>query len=184
MFENEEDFFEALGLEALTQEDGTEKDAPVQDRETEAVPPEEEAIPEREAPPAETPRPDGSFPARVEEELRQIRQYDPSIRTPADLLRLDRREAFLREVIRHRHTFLEAYRFVYADRIAEQKARQAAQRARNSDLGKAHMRATTAAGSGGVTVPPEVEKNILAIMPKATPQQIRAFYRRYAKSTG
>ena len=85
--------------------------------------------------------------------------------------------------MRHRHSFLEAYRFVYADKIAEEKARREAQRVRNSELGKKHLRATTAAGTGGVAVPPEVEKNIRAIMPKATAKEIRAFYQRYAKST-
>lgn len=172
MFENEEDFFGALGLDEPTpEEDGMSEELA-----------EQPFMPEEESPAPEA----GSFDAQVEAELQEIRRYDPTIRTPADLLRLDRREAFLNEVIRHRHSFLEAYRYVYADKIAEEKIRQAerqaAQRTRNSELGKAHMRATTAAGTGGVTVPAEVEKNIRAILPRATKQQIRAFYQRYASS--
>ena len=176
MFENEEDYFEALGLDGIAPED----DQIPAEAEDEPFMPEPEE-------PAEPPAEEESFDAKVEAELAEIRKYDPSIRTPLDLLKLDRREAFLREVVRHRHSFLEAYRFVYADKIAEEKiraaARQAAQRTRNSELGKAHMRATTAAGNGGVTVPAEVERNIRAILPQATTKEIRAFYRRYARQT-
>jgi len=129
-----------------------------------------------------------AFLEQVAAEIREIQQYAPEIRSPRDFVKLDRAEAFFDAVRNHGHSFAEAYRFVYADRIAEERIRraerQAAQRTRNSELGKAHMRATTAAGTGGVTVPAAVERNIRAIMPKATEKQIQEFYQKYEKQTG
>lgn len=159
-----------------------------------AAEPEDTALPEVGTPepePGDESAPeqadDAAFLRRVEEELREIRQYDPSVRTAQDLLRLDRREQFLDEVTNHRHTFAEAYKFVYADKIAEAKLRgslrQAAQRTRDAERGKAHMRATSAVGTGETAIPAAVERNIRAIMPKATAKEIRAFYRKYARET-
>lgn len=149
------------------------------------VPAPQEALPGESG----TPAPDNAgFQRHIEEQLREIRQYDPSIRTVQDLTRLDRSDRLFDEVQNHAHTFAEAYRFVYADRIAEARLRRslqrAAQRARSADQGKAHMRATGAVGTGEAAVPAQVEKNIRAIMPKATAKEIRDFYRKYARETG
>lgn len=173
MFEDEEEMKTADGTEGEDEQAAE----PVSEREQTVSEPE----------PASEQALDEAFQRQVEEELREIRQYDPSIRTAKDLLRLDRRDRFFEEVTNHRHTFAEAYRFVYADRIAEAKLRssmqQAAHRARSADQDKAHMRATGVVGTGEAAVPAQVERNIRAIMPKATAKEIRAFYQKYARQT-
>lgn len=115
--------------------------------------------------------------ARFEEDMRELRRIAPEIRSPADIMRLDRADELLDEVKNHNHTLAEAYRFVYADRLAEGRAREAARRAQN----KAHLRPVSTQGTGGVTVPAAVERNIRAIMPKATAKDIRAFYQKDAR---
>lgn len=129
-----------------------------------------------------------AFFRQVAQEMREIQQYDPDIRTPKDFQKLDRAEAFFDAVRNHNFSFIDAYRYVYADKIADAKARQAAQqaaqRARNNDRSKAHMRQTGSAGSGSVTVPAQVERNIRVLMPKATGKEIREYYQKYQKETG
>ena len=143
----------------------------------------------RQRPPEPDPQPDtDAFMRQVAAEIAEIQKYDPTVKGPEDFQKLDRAEEFFDAVTNHGHTFAEAYRYVYADRIAEQKAqqaaRQAAQRTRNNDRSKAHLRATGAAGSGDVTVPAAVERNIRAIMPRATAKEIKAYYQKYYKQTG
>ena len=208
MFENESECFEAVGLDPPGEERVPDEAAPEQQpvrsapeapEETEAgaddpEPGEEGGQPSAESPGREAPAATGNdrdrsgFFRRLRDEMEEIRRYDASIRTASDLLTLDRFDEFRDEVVNHGHTFLEAYRYVYADRIAEEKAqkaaRQAAQRTRNNDRGKEHMRRTGAVGTGDVTVPPEVEKNIRAVMPRATAAEIREYYRKYDRQTG
>ena len=131
------------------------------------------------APPAQD---DGAFQRQVEAELAEIRKYDPSIRSVEDRRALDRAEAFTEQVTKHGHTFLEAYRIAYADRIAEGQARAAAQRTRNAARSKDHMKPTTARGAGDIPVPEEVMRNYRRMMPKATDEQIRKAYQKYARS--
>ncbi len=133
--------------------------------------------PAQEAVPSVEDGREAALRARFEEDMRELRRIAPEIRSPADILRLDRRDAILDEVRNHNHTFSEAYRFVYADRLAEGRAREAARRAQN----KAHLRPTGTAGTGDVTVPAAVERNIRAILPKAAAKDIRAYYQKDAK---
>lgn len=128
-----------------------------------------------------------AFMRQVAAEIREIQQYEPEIKTPADFGKLDRAEAFFDAVRNHGHSFIDAYKFVYADKIADTRARQAAaqaaQRTRNNDRSKSHLRQTGSAGSGDVAVPAAVERNIRAIMPKASAKEIRAYYQKYSKET-
>ena len=141
----------------------------------------------RSAEAARKPEPAGDdFARQVEAELAEIRKYDPSIRSVEDLRALDRAEAFAKEVTEHRHTFLEAYRITYADRIAAEQTRKAsaaaAQSARNSAASKAHMKPVNARGAVEATVPKSFMDRAAALMPKSTPAQRREYYQKYAKS--
>lgn len=130
------------------------------------------------------PKQDDGFMRQVESELAEIRKYDPNIREVKDLLTMDRKDAFLDAVRNHGYGYLDAYRFVYADRIAGRSARQEAQRTINNERSKNHLRASGAKGTGDVAVPAAVERNIRALMPKASAKEIREYYRRDAKRFG
>lgn len=126
-----------------------------------------------------------AFREQVEAELEEIRKYDPSVKTVADLRRLDRADAFMEAVTQHNHSFIDAYKFVYADKIAEAKAKSAAaaaaQKARNSAAGKDHLRGTGARGAGDVTIPDNVMKKIRRMLPGASDKEIREAYSRHYK---
>ena len=96
---------------------------------------------------------------------------------------MDRAEEFARQVTQHNHSFLEAYRITYADTIAAGQARAAAQRTRNAERSKAHLKPTTARGAGDVPVPDDVMRNYRRMMPGATEAEIRKAYQKYAKQT-
>ena len=126
-----------------------------------------------------------AFQAQVERELEEIRQYDPSVQSVADLRCLDRADAFMDAVQNHGHSFIDAYKFVYADRIAEEKAKTAAaaaaQKARNSAAGKEHLRGTGSRGAGDVAIPENVMRNIRRMMPNASEKEIREAYQKHYK---
>lgn len=131
---------------------------------------------------------DAGFAAAVQAELAEIARYDPDIKTPEDLLKLDRFAQFASEVKDHRHSYLEAYRITYADKIAEaqagQAARAAAQRTQNSINSKAHLRPVGAKGEGGELprVPDEVYRTYKAMMPGMTSEEIARDYAKYLRS--
>lgn len=137
------------------------------------------------APPAEN-RDDG-FEAAMQAEMAEIARYDPEIKTPEDLLKLDRFQQFRDQVQNHGHSFLEAYRFVYADKIAEtqadQAARAAAQRTKNSIRSKDHLRPAGAKGEGGELpqVPADVFRTYKAMMPGMSAEDIARDYAKYLK---
>lgn len=126
-----------------------------------------------------------AFQAQVEAELAEIRKYAPEVRTAADFRKLDRAEEFFRQVREHGHSFAEAYRYVYADRIAEANAKRTAaaevQRTRNNIRSKEHMRPAAAKGTGDVPVPADVMRMYRSIMPRASEEEIRRHYQKYAK---
>lgn len=133
----------------------------------------------------ESPDDRARFQMQVDAELAEIRKYDPNVKTVADLRRLDRAEEFMDAVTNHGHSFLDAYKFVYADRIAEEKVKRAAaaaaQKARNSAAGKDHLRGTGVRGAGDVAIPENVMRNIRRMMPKASEKEIREAYNRHYK---
>ena len=138
----------------------------------------------RKQQPAQPTGQDPAFMQQVAAELAEIRKYDPNVKEVKDLLSLDRKDAFLDAVNNHGYGYLDAYRFVYADRIAERGARQEAQRNINNIRSKSHLQSSGAKGAGDVQIPAAVERNIRALMPNATPKEIREFYRRDAKRFG
>lgn len=125
------------------------------------------------------------FQMQVDAELAEIRKYDPNVQTVADLRRLDRADAFMDAVQNHGHSFIDAYKFVYADRIAEAKAKTAAaaaaQKARNSAAGKEHLRGTGSRGAGDVAVPAGEMAKARRLLPNMTDDEIRKAYNRLNK---
>lgn len=140
------------------------------------------------APEPEQPETDPAFQAQVEAELAEIRKYDPSIQTIQDFRNLDRAEAFFSEIREHNHSFVEAYRIAYADKIAAASAKKAAaasaQRTLNNARSKDHMRPAGARGAGDVAVPADVLQHFRALGIKASNEEIRQYYQKFMKRTG
>ena len=140
------------------------------------------------APEPEPPETDPAFQAQVEAELAEIRKYDPSIQTIQDFRNLDRAEAFFSEIREHNHSFVEAYRIAYADKIAAASAKKAAaasaQRTLNNARSKDHMRPAGARGAGDVAVPADVLQHFRALGIKATNEEIRQYYQKFMKRSG
>lgn len=117
------------------------------------------------------------FAERVAEELADIRKYNSDIQSVEDLRKLERFEEFSEAVRNHNMSFLEAYRYVYADKIAQEIARKTAaaqvQRIRNSTKSRDHMRPVNGKGSGAVPVSAEKAAAYRAVMPNMTNEEIR-----------
>lgn len=117
------------------------------------------------------------FVTQVAEELAEIHKLDPAIQTMNDLRKLERFEEFQDAVVNHNMSFLQAYRFVHADKLAQAQAQKAAaaqaQRLRNSTSGRDHMRPVNARGSGAVPVSAEKAAAYRAVMPNMTNEEIR-----------
>lgn len=124
-----------------------------------------------------------AFEMQVEAELAEIGKYDPSVKTVADLRRLDRAEEFMNAVTKHGHSFLDAYKFVYADKIAEAKAKTAAaaaaRKARNDAAGKDHLRGTGSRGAGDHTVPESAMAKMRRMLPGVSDEELRKGWLRH-----
>lgn len=135
------------------------------------------ASPVTEKPPATDAAAQEAFQAQVETELAAIRQFDPGINSVADLMKLERAGDIYREVTEHGHNFEDAYRFVYADKIASAKAATAAaaqaQRVRNGERGKEHLKPFGSRGAGSPPVTAEEAAAYRAVMPGMTDEQIQ-----------
>lgn len=107
------------------------------------------------------------FDRRVEEELEMIREYDPSIKTIADLSKMDNFEAFKANVAsgdNYITAFLRSHR--------------GASHAGARDSGKGHLRSTSTRGGSGKTIPESVYAEYLMFNPDATRKEIREHYLR------
>lgn len=122
-----------------------------------------------------------AFQVQVAEELAQIREYDPSVRSVSDLKELDRAEAFMDAVTNHGHSFIDAYKFVYADRIAAKEAAAKAQRTADHARSKDHLQSSAPRGNGDLPVPPEVMSMYRRLNPKVSADEIRRHYNRTQK---
>ena len=133
-------------------------------------------VQEPEQEPAQEPA-QSEFVTQVAEELAEIHKLDPAIQTMDDLRKLERFEEFQDAVVNHNMNFLQAYRFVHADKLAQAQAQKAAaaqaQRLRNSTSGRDHMRPVNSRGSGAVPVSAEKAAAYRAVMPNMTNEEIR-----------
>lgn len=122
-----------------------------------------------------------AFQTQMAEELAQIQKYDPGVRSLSDLKELDRADAFMDAVVNHGHSFIDAYKFVYADRIAAKEAAEKAQRTADKTRSKDHLQSSAPRGNGDLHVPPEVMSMYKKLNPKATADEIRKHYNRTQK---
>ena len=109
------------------------------------------------------------FDRKVEEELEMIREYDPSIKSIADLSKMDNFDAFKANVASG-DNYIAAYL-----RSHKGKSRVGAR-----DSGKSHLKSTsTRGGSGSGSIPESVYAEYLVFNPNATRKEIREHYLRH-----
>lgn len=109
------------------------------------------------------------FDRKVEEELEMIREYDPSIKSIADLSKMDNFDAFKANVA-NGDNYITAY-------LRSHKGKS---RAGARDSGKSHLKSTsTRGGSGSGSIPESVYAEYLMFNPDATRKEIREHYLRH-----
>ena len=113
--------------------------------------------------------------ARMNEEIKAISEYDPSIKTIDDLAHKEGRNPTFRGYIDRGMTFLEAYELTHKDEIrARDRAAAAAESTKAA--GKDHLRGTTSRADGSVDVPDDIKAQYRIFDPDISDADIRKHY--------
>lgn len=121
---------------------------------------------------------------RIDEQLAQIAQLNPEIKSVADILKMPTAAAF-RDNVAKGMDFLDAYRLANMEDIAEGKAQRARQAVQSNARGKEHLQSTgNSRGGGAVSVPADQMRLYRMMNPKATDTQIQAHFNQYLKNQG
>lgn len=113
---------------------------------------------------------------KVEAQLKEIAEYDPAIKSLADVVNLPK-YAELKGYVSKGLTLTEAYRLTHHEEIAEKAAARARQQAINASASKGHMAPRAERGHGEDAVPPEVVAEYRKLDPKATDKEIAKYWR-------
>ena len=109
-------------------------------------------------------------------ELAQIRRMDPEMTDLNAIMSSDAGEEF-RKYVDMGLSFLDAYTLAARERLGELRDRRTAERIRGKAAGKDHLSATSTRGQGGVSVPAGEMAIIRALLPDASDEEIRRYYR-------
>jgi len=115
---------------------------------------------------------------KIDEQLRQITEMDPSIKELGDLTKMENYDEFYGKVKRGM-TLVEAYMLTNFDKLSGRKAAATKQAALNSINSKQHLSGTSSRGTGALSVPADVKDMYRAINPDATDAEIQAHYNKY-----
>lgn len=119
--------------------------------------------------------------ARIDAELKEIHELDPSINTTADLLKMPNAKEFY-EYVRKGNSFVDAFYLVNRKKMAEQTAEAAKQQAMNAARSKDHLNATgNSRGAGGSSIPAEEMEIYKLLNPDATNEEIQAYHNKRRK---
>lgn len=113
---------------------------------------------------------------KVAAQLKEIAEYDPNIKSLADIMALPKYEV-LKGYVGKGLNLTEAYRLSHYEEIAERSAARARQQALNASASKGHMTPRTERGHGEEAVPPEVIAEYRKLDPKATEKEIAKYWR-------
>lgn len=132
---------------------------------------------ERDGAPADAPAEGDGIDAAIKEELAKIRGIDPAI---GDLATLADQPYFPRiyEKVLHGYSLADAFALVKAEeqrRFAEVRAKQNMDR---KSRGKEHLKATPRRGGGEVTISEAEMAEFQRLLPDATKDDIRRFYKK------
>ncbi|MCD8004482.1 MAG: hypothetical protein LUE91_02335 [Oscillospiraceae bacterium] len=112
---------------------------------------------------------------KVEEQLRQISQLNPEVRSLADLARQPNYKELYR-LVQKGNTLTDAYKLANYDALVQSAAAASRQAAVNAAVGKNHLQQTTTRGAGAAQVPAEVRELYRAFNPGVTDSEIQAHY--------
>lgn len=118
---------------------------------------------------------------KVEEQLKEISEMDPSIKELADLTKMDNYDQFY-ELVKRGNTLTDAYKLVNFDKLVNRQSAASRQAAINAAAGKSHMGKTSPRGQGAVTVPADVREMYRMFNPDATEAEIQAHYAKNHKT--
>ena len=120
--------------------------------------------------------------ARVDEQLRQIRAIDPTVKELGDLAKLDTYPK-LYDMVKRGYSILDAYRLANYDTLTQRAAEASRKAAINSVQSKQHLKATESRGGGAIPVPDSVLEEYRALNPGATKEEIQKHYQSYMKNS-
>lgn len=120
--------------------------------------------------------------ARVDEQLRQIRAIDPTVKELGDLAKLDTYPK-LYDMVKRGYSILDAYRLANYDTLTQRAAEASRKAAINSVQSKQHLKATESRGGGAIPVPDSVLEEYRGLNPGATKEEIQKHYQSYMKNS-
>ena len=115
---------------------------------------------------------------KMEEELAQIRQFNPSIQTAQDLLTMPKAKEFY-QLVKRGNNFVDAYKLAHYDELTQQAAAAARQQAQNLARSKEHLTVGGQQGAGAAVVPKDEMEMFKAFNPGATEAEIQAYYNKH-----
>ena len=121
------------------------------------------------------------FTQTVELELAQIQKLDPTVKSLADIVKMDTGKEFARLVQKGGLNYLEAFKLANMDRLMQQRAQVASTAARVATGGKDHLTKTKSVGTPPMEVPQDVKDSYRIFNPKATDEEIEKHYRKTYK---
>ena len=119
----------------------------------------------------------------IDEQLKEIGQIDPSIKSVEDFRKMDNYDTFYNFVTRGLN-FAEAYKLANYDKITQQTAKAAQRAALNTAQSKNHLAATAQRGAGSVTVPADIKAEYREFNPGMTDAEIEKHYNNYLRQKG
>lgn len=120
--------------------------------------------------------------ARVDEQLRQIRAIDPTVKELGDLAKLDTYPK-LYDMVKRGYSILDAYRLANYDTLTQRAAEASRKAAINSVQSKQHLKSTESRGGGAIPVPDSVLEEYRVLNPGATKEEIQKHYQSYMKNS-
>ena len=121
------------------------------------------------------------FAQNVELELAEIQKLDPTVKSLADVIRMDTGKEFARLVQKHGLSYLEAFKMANMEKLMNQQARVAATAAKVASGGKDHLGKTKGVGKPPLDVPQEVKDAYRIFNPKMSDEEIEKHYRKTNK---
>ena len=118
------------------------------------------------------------FTQTVEMELAQIQKLDPTVKSLADIVKMDTGKEFARLVQKSGLSYLEAFKLANMERLMQQRAQVASTAAKVASGGKDHLTKTKSVGTPPMEVPQDVKDAYRIFNPKATDEEIEKHYRK------
>lgn len=119
--------------------------------------------------------------ARIDAEVKEIHEMDPTINTTADLLKMPNAKEFY-EFVRKGLSFKDAFYLANRERLEARTAEAAKQQAMSAARSKDHLNATgNARGAGAIGVPADEMALFKLFNPGASEAEIQAYYNKTRK---